>query len=73
LHPESDSSSRSGRGRTIVSSAEMAAYLLDEANVALVPGGDFGHDDHTRISYATSMERIEKEVERIRRFLLKFC
>jgi aspartate aminotransferase len=43
----------------------MATYLLDESNVALVPGGDFGHDDHIRLSYATSMEQIEKGVARI--------
>lgn len=57
--------------KVIRNSAEMATYLLDEANVALVPGGDFGHDDHIRISYATSMEQIEKGVERIRIALLK--
>ena len=57
--------------KVIRNSAEMATYLLDEANVALVPGGDFGHDDHIRISYATSMEQIEKGVERIRLALLK--
>ncbi|MFZ4437314.1 MAG: pyridoxal phosphate-dependent aminotransferase [Syntrophales bacterium] len=57
--------------KVIRNSADMATYLLDEANVALVPGGDFGHDDHIRISYATSMEQIEKGVERIRIALLK--
>jgi aspartate aminotransferase len=62
---------RSFEGKIIGTSAEMAAYLLDEANVALVPGGDFGHDDHIRISYATSMEQIEKGVERIRLALQK--
>jgi aspartate aminotransferase len=62
---------RSYDGKVIRNSAEMATYLLDEANVALVPGGDFGHDDHIRISYATSMEQIEKGVERIRMALLK--
>ena len=62
---------RSYDEKVIRNSAEMATYLLDEANVALVPGGDFGHDDHIRISYATSMEQIEKGVERIRLALLK--
>jgi aspartate aminotransferase len=62
---------RSLEGRIITNSAEMAAYLLDESNVALVPGGDFGHDDHIRISYATSMEQIEKGVDRIREALRK--
>ncbi len=62
---------RSFGEKVIRNSAEMATYLLDEANVALVPGGDFGHDDHISISYATSMEQIEKGVERIRLALLK--
>ena len=62
---------RSFGEKVIRNSTEMASYLLDEANVALVPGGDFGHDDHIRISYATSMEQIEKGVERIRLALLK--
>jgi aspartate aminotransferase len=62
---------RSFGGKTIKSSAEMATYLLDESNVALVPGADFGHDDHIRISFATSMGQIEKGLERIREALLR--
>ena len=62
---------RSFGGKTITNSAEMATYLLDESNVALVPGGDFGHDGHIRLSYATSMEQIEKGLERIHEALLK--
>jgi len=62
---------RSFGGKTITNSAEMANYLLDESNVALVPGGDFGHDDHIRISYATSMGQIEKGMERIREALFR--
>ena len=69
-HPGQGQCLENGRERVIGNSAEMAAYLLNEANVALVPGGDFGHDDHIRISYATSMEQIEKEVEQIRQALL---
>lgn len=62
---------RSFGGKTITNSAEMATYLLDESNVALVPGGDFGHDGHIRISFATSMGQIEKGLERIHEALLK--
>jgi aspartate aminotransferase len=62
---------RSFGEKVIRNSAEMATYLLDEADVALVPGGDFGHDDHIRLSYATSMEQIEKGMERIKQALLK--
>jgi aspartate aminotransferase len=62
---------RSYGGKTIHSSAELATYLLDESDVALVPGADFGHDGHIRLSYATSMAQIEKGIERIRQALLK--
>ncbi|UCC41204.1 MAG: pyridoxal phosphate-dependent aminotransferase [Candidatus Aminicenantes bacterium] len=43
----------------------LAYYLLKEANVAIVPGDAFGADDHIRISYATSMENLEKGIDRI--------
>ena len=56
---------RTYRGRTISTSSELATYLLDEASVAVIPGGEFGHDDHMRLSYATSMSNIEKGLERI--------
>ena len=62
---------RSFQGKIINDSSEMAAYLIEQANVALMPGADFGHDDHLRLSYATSLEQIEKGVERIREALLK--
>jgi aspartate aminotransferase len=54
-------------GRTIVDSADLALYLLEEAKVALVPGSAFGAEGYMRISYATSMENISKGVERIRK------
>jgi len=69
-HPGQGQCLENGGERVVGNSAEMAAYLLNEANISLVPGGDFGHDDHIRISYATSMEQIEKGVERIRQALL---
>jgi len=46
-------------------SQSFADYLLDEARVAVVPGAAFGSDDHVRISYAASMERIREGVKRI--------
>jgi aspartate aminotransferase len=52
--------------RTINSSLDFALYLLEEAQVALVHGEAFGDDRYIRLSYATSMENIEKGVERIR-------
>ncbi len=52
-------------GNTIQGSQDFANYLLDEAKVALVPGVAFGADEHIRISYATSMENLEKGMNRI--------
>jgi aspartate aminotransferase len=51
--------------RGIRDSQTFADFLLDEARVAVVPGGAFGADDYVRISYATSMERIREGVARI--------
>jgi aspartate aminotransferase len=53
-------------GKSIMNSLDLAAYLLDEANVAVVPGTAFGSDNHIRLSYATSMEQIRKGIDRIR-------
>jgi len=52
--------------RSINCSLDFALYLLEEAKVALVHGEPFGNDNHVRISYATSMETIEKALVRIR-------
>jgi aspartate aminotransferase len=50
----------------ISSSSDLALYLLEQAKVALVPGGAFGDDNHIRLSYATSVDEIRKGVERIK-------
>jgi len=55
----------------ITDSQSFAAYLLDEARVAVVPGGAFGADDFVRISYATSMERLHEGVARMHAALAK--
>lgn len=54
------------RGQVIESSLDFANLLLDEANVAVVPGIAFGDDKYVRLSYATSMENIEKGLMRIK-------
>ncbi len=43
----------------------LAEYLIENAGVALVPGTAFGLPGHARISYATSMENLEKAMDRI--------
>jgi len=57
---------RKAGSRTIKSSLDFALYLLEEAGVALVHGEAFGDDRYIRISYATSMENIEKALARIK-------
>jgi aspartate aminotransferase len=44
---------------------ELGSYLLDKAGVALVPGSAFGAPGHMRLSFATSMENLEKALARI--------
>ena len=55
------------------SSAEMADYLLNEAGVATLPGGSFGSygEGYIRISYANSMENIDKAIAQIEYALSK--
>jgi aspartate aminotransferase len=57
---------RSINSRKISSSSDLALYLLEEAKVALVHGGAFGDDNYIRLSYATSIDKIRKGVNRIR-------
>jgi aspartate aminotransferase len=52
-------------GKKIGNSTDFAAYLLDDANVALVPGVAFGDDRYARLSYAISLETIKKGIDRI--------
>jgi aspartate aminotransferase len=56
---------KSIQGKTIKNSSDFAAYLLDEAKVALVSGDAFGADPYIRLSYATSLENIQKGLDRI--------
>jgi aspartate aminotransferase len=52
-------------GNVISGSADFAKYLLEDANVAVVPGSAFGSDAHARLSYATSSENISRGLARI--------
>jgi aspartate aminotransferase len=52
--------------KPVLTSSDLALYLLENADVALVPGEAFGDDNYIRLSYATSMETLRKGVERIR-------
>ncbi len=59
------------KGNYIRNSYGLAYYLLREAKVALIPGAAFGADHFIRISYSTSMENIEKGIDRIGEALSK--
>jgi aspartate aminotransferase len=52
-------------GGLINSSLDLATFLLEKAQVALVHGEAFGDDAYIRLSYATSLETIGKGVQRI--------
>lgn len=54
----------------IENSESLCRYLLDEGQVALVPGDAFGDDTCIRISYAASLTTIQAAVERIKKALL---
>lgn len=51
-----------------LNSQEFAEKLLEKHKVAVVPGIAFGSDTTVRLSYATSLENIEKGLERFSRF-----
>lgn len=55
----------------IKDSLSFSKFLLEEDKVAVVPGVGFGIDNYVRLSYATSMENIEKGLNRIEEFLKK--
>ena len=51
--------------------SELATLLLEKAHVALVSGAAFGAPGYLRLSYATSIERIEEGLRRIEKFFTK--
>jgi aspartate aminotransferase len=59
--------------RMIGGSDDLAAYLLTEAGVAVVPGSGFGAEANIRLSYATSLANIQKGIGRIAETLSKLA
>jgi len=55
----------------IADDVTLASRILEEAEVALVPGSAFGSPGHMRISFATDMESLQKALERIKNFVGK--
>ncbi len=67
-----DVSSHFGRtigGAKIASSMDFAKALLEQANVAVVPGLPFGCGDNVRLSFACSMAQITKGLDRLEKWL----
>ena len=57
------------RGRRPTTSAELASLILEEVEVAVVPGEAFGPSGYLRLSYATSDEDIIEGVTRLKTLL----
>ena len=53
------------KNKLIKGSDDLADYLLEDCQVALVPGSGFGEEACLRLSYATSMDDIEKGLKRL--------
>ena len=55
-----------------ISSEQFAAELLDKEQTVVTDGAAFGAEGFIRISYATSMDRLQEGVTRIRRVAESF-
>lgn len=56
-------------GQEISGSTDLIMYLLDEAQIATVPGDAFGEPNGIRLSYATSMANLEEAMRRLKKAL----
>jgi aspartate aminotransferase len=56
--------------RGVRDTVDFSVKLLQNQHVAVVPGEAFGTKEHVRISYATSMEQLEKGMNRLQEFML---
>src|SRR5215813_1622227 len=54
----------------IKDSVDFSARLLKDAHVAVTPGEAFGTVEHIRMSYATSMEQLDKGLKRLHEFMV---
>jgi len=53
----------------IKDSTDFSARLLEKVHVAVTPGEAFGTNDHVRMSYATSLEQLDKGLTRMHEFM----
>lgn len=52
-----------------ITAREMAKELLEKEFVAVIPADDFGVEGHIRLSYPISEEKIEKGLERLKKYM----
>ena len=66
-------SSHLGEGKNALARTctDLSKLLLEKAHVALVPGEAFGAPGYLRLSYATSLERIDEGLRRLERFFTR--
>ncbi|MCX5817393.1 MAG: pyridoxal phosphate-dependent aminotransferase [Proteobacteria bacterium] len=60
------------KGRVVDTSTALTEILLEDFHTAVVPGVEFGKEGYLRLSFAASMEVIEKGVERIKKAVASF-
>jgi aspartate aminotransferase len=60
---------RKSGSKVIAGSLDLADYLLEKGQIAVVPGMAFGEDGCIRFSYATSQGQIEKGLDRLEKAL----
>ena len=58
---------RTIRGTTVTTSAELAAVVLEHAEVAVVPGEAFGSPGYLRLSYALGDDDLAEGVSRLQK------
>ncbi len=60
---------RKFKGELIENCLKLTELLLENVQVAVVPGNAFGADSYIRLSYAISMEEIKEGLDRIEKFI----
>ncbi len=55
---------KKARGKPVRNASDVVEHLLEHHHVAIVPGDAFGSPAHVRISFAASMEDLEKGIDR---------
>ncbi len=58
------------QARNLASDVDLVELLINEADVACVPGTAFGASGYVRLSFACSMETLEEAINRIKRVVL---